>query len=166
MIYFLQRKNGDIKIGTTKTYNNRIAKLAYEHGSLKMIGLIDGSYEEEYRIHEMFAATWTGDAEWFSNTPELIAFIAAQKQIEPPVKRVLTDEHIEFKRSLRKIRKGHVRKTSSTSQGENTAPLHFWVTREMRVQITEYAVSQNITDAEAIRQILTMMLDGFDFIGK
>lgn len=76
MIYFLQRSDGAIKIGTTKQIQKRIATLQSRHGRLEFLGGLPGGYAEEYQIHSQFLAIKLPDErEWFYSDPSLMDFI-------------------------------------------------------------------------------------------
>jgi hypothetical protein len=80
MIYFLQRANGDIKIGTSEKYWTRLVSLKMEHGQLTLLGWIEGGRESEQAIHNQFTAARVGSprSEWFRPVSELLQFIESE----------------------------------------------------------------------------------------
>lgn len=85
MIYFLQRANGDVKIGITVNYPQRIESLKKAHGPLKLLGWHDGYREEEKALHEQFADI-RRSGEWFRNHAVLLGYIAEKCEtvVDPP----------------------------------------------------------------------------------
>lgn len=95
IVYFLQRANGDIKIGTTTEsgYARRLAQLTAEHGELTLLGIVYGSRRDEYALHRRFQAyrrirlrlilgakrSWDY-VEFFEPAEELTTFIRANAQ--------------------------------------------------------------------------------------
>ena len=57
MIYFLQRSDGDIKIGYTGDgrYPQRYRALCSEFGSLEPLGYTEGTRKDETRLHHRFS---------------------------------------------------------------------------------------------------------------
>jgi len=87
MIYFLRSpETGLIKIGTTRDYHTRLSHLIMEYGDLELLGLMDGSYEEETALHHQFAEVRQGRSEWFEKCPELMAYIADGTHLNLPPK--------------------------------------------------------------------------------
>lgn len=74
MIYFLQRSNGDIKIGVTINLNQRLSQLRKKHGNLNVIRVVEGYERKEWQLHQRFAPL-RQDGEWFTPAPELLAYI-------------------------------------------------------------------------------------------
>lgn len=86
MIYFLQRQNGDIKIGYTSDYYNRLASLKSEHGELKFLAGEDGLVEREQELHKRFAAMrYSLKQEWFAPNDTLMEYIYGLSPYEPEV---------------------------------------------------------------------------------
>ena len=75
MIYFLRRRDAFIKIGTTENFHLRLSQLIAEHGDLELLGLMNGSYDVEQRLHEQFREHRQGRTEWFAPCQELLTFI-------------------------------------------------------------------------------------------
>jgi hypothetical protein len=78
VIYFVRRTDSveGIKIGTTIRLSQRIKQLEKKEGvSLKVLGIMDGSYADEAALHRRFIRI---DGEWFHPTPELLDFIATE----------------------------------------------------------------------------------------
>ena len=74
VVYFLQRSDGLIKIGTTTNLKSRRSDLEIGAGPLVVLGCISGSYETEQRIHAKFADS-RQFGEWFSSSDDLLGFI-------------------------------------------------------------------------------------------
>lgn len=80
MIYFVEREDGLIKIGKAKDYRRRVGQLQSEYGRLKILGLVEGGYTEERKLHKQFTSIRiTG--EWFRADESLLRFIAEHGQI-------------------------------------------------------------------------------------
>jgi hypothetical protein len=84
-VYFLERADGDIKIGKSSVYGfqSRLRDITKHHGPLKALGGVEGSFEHERALHKQFAAhrrtgknRWN-KVEWFAPADELLQFIAA-----------------------------------------------------------------------------------------
>lgn len=100
MIYFVKRKDGDIKIGYTADgyFQKRFTALEGDYGDLVPIGYIDGDQETERAIHREFAQyrrLFPGRknkggnpvySEFFEPAPELITFIMLLAKPFPPMK--------------------------------------------------------------------------------
>ncbi len=84
MIYFLQRGNGDIKIGTTINLNIRQPDLVERYGDLELLGLMKGSYEFEAELHFRFKEHRRGDTEFFAPCPALLDYIAQNSELNLP----------------------------------------------------------------------------------
>lgn len=99
IIYFLQRQNGDIKIGTTTDHKTRFVQLAMEHGNLSLLGTMSGSYELEHEIHERFTTQRRKRSEFFTPCDELLEYIKENSSIADDMsikinsKRVETDSY-------------------------------------------------------------------------
>lgn len=96
IIYFLQRANGDIKIGTTAIFRfkRRRKQLENMHGSMTLLGIMEGSYAEEKALHKQFSEhqctvvgptthpAWRGSiwrTEFFAPTDEVVKFIESNR---------------------------------------------------------------------------------------
>lgn len=114
IVYFLQRADGDIKIGYTSTYGfqRRMRALTREHGALKLLGVVPGHRDKEQSLHQRFNEYQRYSArinprwgraqplEWFVPGEELLAFIAEHTQplkrkSHPNRKYVLVNEIVE-----------------------------------------------------------------------
>jgi len=86
MIYFLQRADGAIKIGTTEQYYTRIYQLIREYGDLDLLGLMDGGREIERQVHERFSHVRVKRTEWFMQSTDLLDYIRFNTHLQlPPV---------------------------------------------------------------------------------
>lgn len=63
-IYFLQRADGLIKIGTSRDFPSRLAQLTASHGMLGVVRLINGDARRERSLHRKFKA-FHEYGEWF-----------------------------------------------------------------------------------------------------
>jgi hypothetical protein len=85
MIYFVQRANGDIKIGRTDDYLSRLTHLQSKHGKLVLLGLTDGSDGREWELHQQFAHLRIDPREeWFRPADDLFTFINANTHMDVP----------------------------------------------------------------------------------
>lgn len=76
MIYFIQAEDGGpIKIGTTARLTVRLNELCKEVGDdLRVLAVIDGSYQEENKLHRRFVHL-RRVGEWFEPGDDLLGFI-------------------------------------------------------------------------------------------
>lgn len=76
IVYYLQRANGDVKIGTTANYPNRRTELGRRHGPLALVALEAGYFALEAERHQQFADLRIDPvAEWFRLDPDLLDHI-------------------------------------------------------------------------------------------
>ncbi len=76
VVYYLQRSNGDIKIGTTIRYPDRRTQLGQRHGPLVLAALEPGYFALEAHRHRQFADLRVDPiAEWFRPGDDLIDHI-------------------------------------------------------------------------------------------
>ncbi len=76
IVYYLQRGNGDVKIGTTANYPQRRATLGRRHGALALIAFEPGYTELEAERHQQFAQLRLDPiAEWFLLGEDLLDHI-------------------------------------------------------------------------------------------
>ena len=85
-VYFAQRPDGDIKIGTIVKWHfiSRMCSLWREHGSIRVLGVIEGGRSKESELHDMFheyrrrsqkRANWTIYTEFFESNDDLLRYI-------------------------------------------------------------------------------------------
>ena len=74
IIYFIQRSNGDVKIGTTINVNKRLVKLRSEHGTIELLGIIEGGQAKEKILHWCLS-DFQADGEWFAMSPTIKSII-------------------------------------------------------------------------------------------
>ena len=88
MLYFVQRKDGAIKIGISKQFGMRVYCIEREYGRVKTLGLMDGGHVLETSLHRRFAAYRThgrmGGQEWFLPCPELMQYIEENAYTDVP----------------------------------------------------------------------------------
>jgi len=75
VIYFVQRQNGDVKIGKTVNLDARLRAISYEHGDIKLLGVINGGVTKERIIHWCFSDI-NVYGEWFKLTPGIKKIIS------------------------------------------------------------------------------------------
>lgn len=75
LVYFLERRDGAIKIGTTRDLNTRLSAIRRDAGDVRVLGTIDGDVETEREFHARFLR-FRMDGEWFAPNPEMLAAIA------------------------------------------------------------------------------------------
>lgn len=86
VVYFVQRSDGDIKIGCTSNLKQRLTGLKSEYGEVTLLATIPGDRETEDEIHKRFSTLrrqgsinpmWERRqmTEWFDPGGELISFI-------------------------------------------------------------------------------------------
>jgi hypothetical protein len=75
IVYFLQREDGCIKIGTTRDYKTRLSNLIRQYGDLVLLGMISGSFGIEEQLHQQFAGCRIDRTEFFHPASELMEFI-------------------------------------------------------------------------------------------
>jgi len=63
-VYYVQREDGLIKIGTSRTTASRLAYLAREYGPLSLMAFHGGGRQEEAAAHRAFKALRV-EGEWF-----------------------------------------------------------------------------------------------------
>lgn len=85
IVYFLQRADGQIKIGTTTGYAVRLYELEREYGKLVLLGWMHGNRIQERQLHDQFDHL-RRDGEWFAPSPVLIEYIGQVKQEGDPPK--------------------------------------------------------------------------------
>lgn len=76
IVYYLERADGRIKVGTTSNYPARRKGLVKEHGSLSLLAWEHGSFEKELSRHQEFC--WdrvSHPAEWFEPSTALLKHI-------------------------------------------------------------------------------------------
>ncbi len=75
-VYFIQSgDSGPIKIGVSVSVDTRLKNIQVYHPlPLRVIGLIEGTVKKEHEVHTLFAKHRLR-GEWFSPSPEILAFI-------------------------------------------------------------------------------------------
>jgi hypothetical protein len=79
-VYYTQRADGLIKIGTSRTAGSRLADLAREHGPLILMALQGGGRTEEAAVHRAFKALRV-EGEWFRPALPLLEHIVKVRQV-------------------------------------------------------------------------------------
>lgn len=87
MIYFLQRPNGDIKIGITIDYRQRHLQLIEQYGALVLLGIMPGNRIQERALHTQFADCRIGRSEFFTPEEKLLVYIKRNTSLEVPKSR-------------------------------------------------------------------------------
>ena len=78
IVYYLERADGRIKIGTTSNYPARRKMLIKEHGPLSLLAWEHGGFDQETRRHREFC--WdrvSHPAEWFEPSAMLIEHVVS-----------------------------------------------------------------------------------------
>jgi hypothetical protein len=75
VVYYLERGDGMIKIGTTANFSQRRSSLRREHGPLTLLAWEHGSYELEKGRHALFEYERPEKSEWFEPSWFLINHI-------------------------------------------------------------------------------------------
>lgn len=73
VVYFVERPNGDVKIGFTARLSARIPAIAAYEGDVRLIGLRRGGRRMERYLHEKLAEDRIGRSEWFRPSAAVIA---------------------------------------------------------------------------------------------
>lgn len=119
MIYFVQRANGDIKIGKTSNISQRLSQLQTEHGKLHLLGWVEGDIPEEREVQRRFRRHRT-ELEWFYAHSELLDFIEANANKEAPkvqwVTICLDENMVALIGSLHKMQSGLNQKSPTLAQ--------------------------------------------------
>lgn len=71
LVYFFQRSDDSIKIGTTVNIQSRQSSLETGSGPLVLLGTIAGGYTTEQALHRKFAEHRI-HGEWFNPAPEIL----------------------------------------------------------------------------------------------
>jgi len=77
VVYFVRRGDGAIKIGLTTNLTQRMDAFNHVH-PVTLLGTMPGHREVERSLHARFAAHRL-HGEWFTASPDLLAFIAEQQ---------------------------------------------------------------------------------------
>lgn len=75
VIYFAQSKNQLIKIGHSYCFSQRFTTLESENGQIGLLGLVEGTKDNEARILNQFRHLLVRGNEWFRPAKELLDFI-------------------------------------------------------------------------------------------
>jgi Meiotically up-regulated gene 113 len=75
VVYFLRRRDGGIKIGTTVSLTRRLSHLKRDHGPLDLLATEPGGWLLERNLHGRFAAHRL-DGEWFAPAPPLLRYVS------------------------------------------------------------------------------------------
>jgi predicted TIM-barrel fold metal-dependent hydrolase len=79
IVYYLERGDGLIKIGTTVSLRARMSSLRSEHGDLRILLTHCGAFARELEMHRKFAdLRVTG--EWFAPGTDLLAWIIGRRR--------------------------------------------------------------------------------------
>lgn len=76
-VYFAEAE-GRIKVGWSKQVASRVAQLQTGNAApIKLLGVVPGGRAKEREIHDLFASVRLA-GEWFTATPELLAYIRSE----------------------------------------------------------------------------------------
>lgn len=74
-LYALRRADGLVKIGYTTDVRHRVSAHAREHGKLKILAVVGGTWEEEGQIHVRLRPHRAHAHEWYHPVPEVMAVV-------------------------------------------------------------------------------------------
>src|SRR5262245_18103667 len=75
IVYFVRRESdGAIKIGITTNLRRRLPDLRRQHGTMTLLGTVEGAANHEKLAHLVFADSRL-DGEFFQPSPALMAFL-------------------------------------------------------------------------------------------
>jgi hypothetical protein len=74
IVYYVQRKDGAVKVGTSRSAGQRFEQIEKQHGELRFLAYEDGDRKRETFMHDLFADTRL-DGEWFEPSTELVSYI-------------------------------------------------------------------------------------------
>lgn len=114
IIYFIQRGDGLVKIGTTTSLKQRLAAIRQKNGKLSFLGYIEGGFAREKVLHWCFRSD-NVFGEWFNPTDELMGLIELHaEKVTPSIEAIkagsakkrftldLTDEQLNKWRAIAK----------------------------------------------------------------
>lgn len=81
VVYYLERSDGAVKIGTTCHLRTRRRQLARAYGPLSLIAWEFGSYNLEQRRHSEFSQYRKRDSEWFAPSASLAKHVEALRVV-------------------------------------------------------------------------------------
>jgi hypothetical protein len=79
VVYYLERGDGLIKIGTTVNLGARMSALRSAHGDLRILLTHCGAFARETEMHRKFASLCV-TGEWFAPGPDLLAWIIERRR--------------------------------------------------------------------------------------
>lgn len=91
VVYFVQRADGDVKIGCSAFLRDRMINLCNQHGALTLLGTMEGDRFDEQATHTRFAAYRRAGrkpnkpTEWFAPAADLLDYIA-ENTWKPPLR--------------------------------------------------------------------------------
>ena len=83
MIYFLQRADNLVKIGTTTNFYKRLSALEKQHGKLKPLAWREGDRSLEQKIHKQFSE-YRVVHEWFYLSDALLEYMKLDAVLGAP----------------------------------------------------------------------------------
>lgn len=79
VVYYAQRSDGLIKIGTSRNLEGRLVTLKRDHGPLKLLLTHGGGHKQEHEMHVQFK-TLRVEGEWFTGGLALIEHLARMRK--------------------------------------------------------------------------------------
>lgn len=80
LVYYIRRtSDGAVKIGTTRSFTQRLADLRGLFGELQVLLTESGTMKNEKLRHKQFAAYRIGRTEWFIPSKTLLAWIESRR---------------------------------------------------------------------------------------
>jgi hypothetical protein len=108
IVYYVQRPDGMIKIGTSRAPGTRLDGIARKHGQLILMAFQTGAHAEETAVHRTFKALHIG-GEWFRPELPLLDHIAKVRKTMSNLLPETDDlpprmQRLEFTRLVRKVK--------------------------------------------------------------
>ena len=108
IVYYVQRPDGMIKIGTSRSAGSRLADIARKHGQLMLMAFHTGAHAEETTVHRRFKALHIG-GEWFRPEIPLLEHIA---KVRKTMSNLVPEDddlppqmnRLEFSRLMRRVK--------------------------------------------------------------
>jgi hypothetical protein len=80
VVYYVQRSDGLIKIGTSAVFRARLSALRAEHGSVQILLTHRGGLDREHEMHRKFAKLRVGNRELFRPGKPLMTWIISVRR--------------------------------------------------------------------------------------
>lgn len=154
VVYFVQRENGDIKIGHSGMFNRRFRTLSAKYGDLKVLGVANGGRWHEIKIHNQFREHRISGTEFFAPTDELIKFINTNTSLD----------HADLEGIKKRPYKKESRRQAERIARKATITAH--VSEAVKAEIQAIANELNVSVAEIIRDLVDAHLTKVRKLGR